>query len=123
MISGKAKYSNRGNYIMLYIYNPEQVKEIKKEQRDKQQKSLAGQGISSAIENGQIVTVGDADRDYLDWKEFVLAQIARLGWQRYCNLTGWDIDELIEDLAEEDQDSTLWSDDAKDYFGAVEGDY
>ena len=108
---------------MIMTYSPEQMQEIKKVKLAKQQKQLAQCGISTAVVNGTLVTVGDYDRNYIDWKHFIIAQIARIGISNYSDMTGWDINELVEDLAEEEQGSNLWFDDAKKYFNAMEGDY
>lgn len=108
---------------MIMTYSPEQMQEIKKVKLAKQQKQLAQRGISTAVVNGTLVTVGDYDRNYIDWKHFIIAQIARIGLSNYSDMTGWDINELVEDLAEEEQGSNLWFDDAKKYFDAMEGDY
>ena len=108
---------------MLKNFSIEQMKEIKKNKLAKQQEQLAQCGISTAVVNGTIVTVGDYDRNYIDWKHFIIAQIARIGLSNYSDMTGWDINELVEDLAEEEQGSNLWFDDAEKYFDAMEGDY
>ena len=89
----------------------------------KQQKQYAENGISTAIVNGKLVTVGDFDRNYNDWKHFIVSQIFNMGIVNFLNLTDWDINELVEDLAEEEQGSNLWCDDAEKYFNAMEGDY
>ena len=108
---------------MIMTYSPEQMQEIKKNKLAKQQKQYAENGISTAVVNGTLVTVGDYDRNYIDWKHFIIAQIARIGLSNYSDMTGWDINELVEDLAEEEQGSNLWFDDAEKYFDAMEGDY
>ena len=108
---------------MIMTYSPEQMQEIKKNKLAKQQEQLAQCGISTAIVNGTLVTVGDYDRNYIDWKHFIIAQIARMGLSNYTEITGWDANELIEDIAEEEQGSNLWFDDAEKYFDAMEGDY
>ena len=108
---------------MIMTYSPEQMQEIKKVKLAKRQKQLAQCGISTAVLNETLVTVGDYDRNYIDWKHFIIAQIARIGLSNYGDMTGWDINELVEDLAEEEQGSNLWFDDAEKYFDAMEGDY
>ena len=108
---------------MIMTYSPEQMQEIKKIKLAKQQERLAQCGISTAVVNGKIATVGDYDRNYIDWKHFIIAQIARMGLSNYTEITGWDANELIEDIAEEEQGSNLWFDDAEKYFDAMEGDY
>lgn len=87
-----------------------------------EQMMLAQQGISSAIENGEIVTIGSSNCDYLNFKHFVLAQIARMGFDDYEDLTGWDHDELIEDLSEEASSNPIWEEDATKFFDGVEGE-
>lgn len=99
------------------------MKEIKRQKELKEQKEYADSGTSTAYENGKLVTIGDADCDYLDFKHFVIAQIARLGFEKYVALTGWDISELVEDLAEDDPSSTNWRDDVMKYFDGMEGNY
>ena len=47
---------------MIMTYSPEQMQEIKKIKLAKQQERLAQCGISTAVVNGKIVTVGDYDR-------------------------------------------------------------
>lgn len=108
---------------MLQPLTKEQAKQIKEDKQYEEQVSYAQSGVSTAIEGNLIVTIGDADSDYLDWKHFVVAQIFRLGIGQYCSKTGWDIEELVEDLAEEDQSSDIWRDDALEYFDGMEGDY
>ena len=108
---------------MIMTYSPEQMQEIKKIKLAKQQKQYAENGISTAIVNGKLVTVGDFDRNYNDWKHFIVSQIFNMGIVNFLNLTDWDINELVEDLAEEEQGSNLWFDDAEKYFDAMEGDY
>ena len=108
---------------MIMTYLPEQMQEIKKNKLAKQQERLAQCGISTAVVNGKIVTVGDYDSNYIDWKHFIIAQIARMGLSNYTEITGWDANELVEDIAEEEQGSNLWFDDAEKYFDAMEGDY
>lgn len=87
-----------------------------------EQMMLAQQGISSAIENGEIVTIGSSNCDYLNFKHFVLAQIARMNFDKYEYLTGWDHDELIEDLSEETSSNPIWKEDATKFFDGVEGE-
>ena len=108
---------------MIQQLSLSQIKEIKIQKIADEQKNLAESGVSSALENGQVVTIGDSDRDYLDWKHFIVAQIARLGFSTYVAITGWDISELVEDLAEENGDNSVWQDDAIAYFNGVEGNY
>lgn len=105
---------------MIEIYSLEQMKMIRNQKRIEQQKEAAENGISTAIVCGQIVTIGD----YHSWKHFIVAQIVRLGFQRYVSLTGWDINELVDDLAgDAGPNDDVWLDDAKDYFNAVEANY
>lgn len=109
---------------MIEIYSLEQMKMIRNQKRIEQQKEAADSGISTAVVCGQIVTIGDYDCDYHSWKHFIVAQIVRLGFQRYVSLTGWDINELVDDLAgNADPNDDIWLDDAKDYFNAVEANY
>lgn len=109
---------------MIEIYSLEQMKMIINQKRIELQKEAADSGISTAVVCGQIVTIGDYDCDYHSWKHFIVAQIVRLGFQRYVSLTGWDINELVDDLAgNADPNDDIWLDDAKDYFNAVEANY
>lgn len=108
---------------MLKNFSIEQMKEIKRQKQLKEQQEYAENGKSTAYEAGQLVTIGDADCDYLDYKHFVVAQIARLGFKGYVAITGWDISELVEDLAEDDPSSTNWRDDVIDFFDGMEGNY
>lgn len=108
---------------MLKNFSIEQMKEIKRQKQLKEQQEYAENGKSTAYEAGQLVTIGDADCDYLDYKHFVVAQIARLGFKGYVALTGWDISELVEYLAEEDSSNTVWENDVMDYFDGMEGNY
>ena len=87
-----------------------------------EQMMLAQQGISSAIENGEIVTIGSSNCDYLNFKHFVVAQIARMGFDNYEDLTGWDHDELIFDLSDYGPEDVLWREDVMGYFDGVEGE-
>lgn len=106
---------------MLTHFSIEQKKEIKSQKQLKEQQKWAESGKSTAYEAGQLVTIGDADCDYLDYKHFVVAQTARMGFEAYEDLTGWDHDELVEDLAEEDSSNTVWKDDVMKYFDGMEG--
>lgn len=109
---------------MVEIYSLEQMKMIRNQKRIERQKESAESGISTAVVCGQIVTIGDYDCDYHSWKHFIVAQIARLGFLRYVNLTGWDINELVEDLAgSDDPNDDIWLDDATKWFDAVEANY
>lgn len=109
---------------MVEIYSLEQMKMIRNQKRIERQKESAESGISTAVVCGQIVTIGDYDCNYHSWKHFAIAQIVRLGFQQYIALTGWDINELVEDLAgNDDPNADIWLNDAKDYFDAVEANY
>lgn len=108
---------------MLKNFSIEQMKEIKRQKQLKEQQEYAENGKSTAYEAGQLVTIGDADCDYLDYKHFVVAQIARLGFKGYVAITGWDISELVEVLAEDGPSSTNWRDDVIDFFDGMEGNY
>ncbi|WP_288557786.1 hypothetical protein [uncultured Lactobacillus sp.] len=108
---------------MLQNLTMEQMREIRNQRIAKEQDALAEQGISSAIENGEVVTIGNADCDYLDFKHFIVAQIAQRGFAWFIDKTGWDKDELIEDLAEQDSSNTVWQDDVEDFFNGKEGNY
>lgn len=107
---------------MLKPLTSEQKKLIKAKKIADEQAMLAQQGTSSAIENGSVVTIGNGDCDYGDFKHFVVAQIARMGFDNYEDLTGWDHDELIYDLAEEGPENGLWYDNVEDFFDGVEGE-
>lgn len=107
---------------MWQTLNPDQIKLIKEQKQVEEQKSLAEDGISSAYEGNKLVTVGSGDRDYYDWKHFIVAQILRMGIDNFIAKTGWDKNELTEDLAEEDNDSVMWHDEAHDWFDAMDGD-
>ena len=108
---------------MLKNFSIEQMKEIKRQKQLIEQQEYAENGKSTAYEAGKLVTIGDADCKYLDYKHFVVAQIARLGFKGYVAITGWDISELVEDLAEDDPSSTNWRDDVIDFFDGMEGNY
>lgn len=100
----------------------EQKKLIREKKIADEQAMLAQQGVSSAVENGSVVTIGNGDCDYWDFKHFVVAQIARMGFEAYEDLTSWDHDELVEDLAEESSSSsTVWKDDVMECFDGMEG--
>lgn len=105
---------------MIYVYTKEQAEEIAQMKRAKEQAELAKQGISSAIEGGQTVTIGNADCDYTSFKEFILAYIFKYGVKAYLAKTDWFENELIEDLAELDPNDDLWKEDIVNYFGGVE---
>lgn len=100
----------------------EQKKLIREKKIADEQAMLAQQGISSAVENGQVVTIGNSDCDYWDFKHFVVAQIARMGFKAYEDLTCWDHDGLVYDLADCEPESQLWFNDVEDYFDGVEGE-
>ena len=100
----------------------EQKKLIKEKKIVDEQAMLAQQGVSSAVEDGEVVTIGNGDCDYWDFKHFIVAQIARMGFKAYEDLTGWDHDELVYDLADCEPESQLWFDDVEDYFDGVEGE-
>lgn len=108
---------------MLQNLTMEQMKEIRRRKMAKEQEDLADQGRSSAVVNGLIVTIGDADCDYLDFKHFIVAQIARMGFSAYIAKTDWNTNELIYDLAEEESDSEIWTRDVINYFDGMEGNY
>lgn len=106
---------------MLKPLTREQEKLIKAKKIADEQAMLAQQGVSSAIENGQVVTIGNGDCDYWDFKHFVVAQIARMGFDNYEDITGWDHDELIFDLSDYGPEDVLWREDVMGYFDGVEG--
>jgi hypothetical protein len=108
---------------MLCAYNKQQIETIRDHQLAKKQVELAESGIGSAIVNNQIITIGDSECNYYDWKHFVIGQIFRMGISQYATETCWDIDELKEDLAEIDKDSEIWLADAENYFHGMEGEF
>lgn len=108
---------------MLQTLTLEQWTHIQEEKRLKEQQEYAREGISTAIERDRIVTIGNADCDYLDFKHFIMAQIACIGFWKYANKYDWDIQELVYDIAEEDQDFDEWRQDTINYFGGMEADY
>nr|DAO82951.1 MAG TPA: hypothetical protein [Bacteriophage sp.] len=110
---------------MIEIMTPAQAATFREQRLKEEQRRLADQGISSAMEGKSLVTIGDANQDYLSFKHFVTAQIFRLGIDTYMGLTGWDDKrELIEELASvEDPNDDLWKEDVLDYFDGFEGNY
>lgn len=108
---------------MLQNLTMEQKREIRKRKIAQKQEDIAERGQSSAVVNGLIVTIGDADCDYLDFKHFIVAQIARMGFSAYIAKTDWNTNELIYDLAEEESDSDIWFHDVEKYFDGMEGNY
>lgn len=110
---------------MIEIMTPAQAATYREQRLKEEQRSYAEQGISSAMEGKSLVTIGDANQDYLSFKHFVIAQIFRLGIDNYMSLTGWDDKkDLIEELASvEDPNDDLWKDDVLDYFDGFEGNY
>lgn len=107
---------------MLKPFTPEQQTEIALKRRNEEQQELAREGVSSAIMGNQVVTIGGPDYNFNNFKHFIVAQIARLGIWGFADKYGWDLDELVEDLADEDSDKNLWRDETIDHFNGVEGD-
>lgn len=107
---------------MLKPLTTDQMIEIAKQKRTKEQLMLAEQGISTAVTHDQVVTIGlNHNCNYQDFKHFVVAQIFAMGVNKYIELTGWDADELCQDIAEEPSDSTIWRDDVLSWFDGMEG--
>lgn len=107
---------------MLKPFTPEQQIEAALRRRNAEQEELAKEGISSAVMGDQVVTIGDPDCNYNSFKHFIVAQIARLDIWGFADKYGWDLDELVEDLADEESDSSLWRQETMDHFNGVEGD-
>lgn len=107
---------------MLKPLTSQQEKLIRAKKIADEQAMLAQQGVSSAVENGGVVTIGNGDYDYWDFKHFIVAQIARMGFDNYEDLTGWDHDELIFDLSDYGPEDVLWREDVMGYFDGVEGE-
>ncbi len=108
---------------MIKINTPGSAKAFIITKEKNLQFDYAEDGISSALENGQVVTIGDSECDYNNFKEFIVAQIFRLSLPRFIKITGWDKEELIDYLANVDPYDGIWKDDTMDYFDGVEGDY
>lgn len=108
---------------MVEIMTPAQAATYREQRLKEKQRNLAEQGISSAMEGKSLVTIGDANQDYLSFKHFVIAQIFSLGINNYISRTGWDKKELIEYLATVDQYDDIWKDDVLDFFDGMEGNY
>lgn len=106
----------------MILLSNDQLQEIKAEKLYEEQQKLADQGISTAREEKTIVTIGDYDCDYLNWKEFILAQIFHLGYEQFCDETGWDKNELVEELSDSDCDDQEWVDTAVDNFDGMQGE-
>lgn len=101
----------------------EQAAEINKENLIKTRRAYQEQGIGTAYEGKQLVTIGDSECDYDNWKEFIVAQLFRLGPNRLSDLTDWALDDLQEQIANTDPYDGTWLDAAQDGFDAIGGDY
>lgn len=101
----------------------EQAKIYKRNYILAEQKAWARQGISSAVVDGFVVTVGDKDCDYISFKEFLVSRMAYIGMRRFANLTNLKLDELIKLITNEDPSESVWFKTAEKYFDAMEGDY
>lgn len=108
---------------MIEIMTPAQAVTFREQRLKEEQRRLADQGISSAFEGWNLVTIGDSDCDCLSFKHFVTTQIFSLGIDNYISRTGWDKKELIEYLATVDQYDDIWKDDVLDFFDGMEGNY
>lgn len=108
---------------MLSVFTKDQIKVLTDRIQYEKQQDFAASGIGTAIVNNRIVTIGDSECDYLDWKHFVVDQIFRMGISQYCAKADWIVPDLKEALAETDQDDDIWWDDAQDYFEGMKGDY
>lgn len=100
-----------------------QAKIFKRQKLIDEQIDLAKYGISSAIENDYVVTIGDADCDYLSFKHFLVGQMAIMGMKQFANKTEWPLDDLIEFVTNEGPDNSEWFETAENYFDAMQGDY
>lgn len=99
------------------LYNADQMKLVKEARQHREEQALLDNGISYAYEDGQLATIGNADCDYCNYKEFIVHQVLTLGANRYCSITDWDRLELEQDLADvEDPNDPVWSDDIENYF-------
>ena len=108
---------------MLQPLDKKQIEEIAIVCRNRRQAELADEGIDSAVDcHGTLVTIGTRSEDtYHSYKEFVVAQIAKMGFKAYEEKAGWFEAELITSLAEDDQDADIWKDDVYEFFNLMEG--
>lgn len=108
---------------MNVINTVDQAKIFKRQQLIDEQIELAESGISSAIEGDIVVTIGDADCDYLNWKHFLVAQMAQMGMKQFANYTEWPLDDLVEFVTNESPDNDEWFDTTENYFDGMRGNY
>ena len=109
---------------MNMINTIDQAEIFKRQRLIDEQIELAEAGISSAIEdNNHVVTIGDADCDYISAKHFLLAQVARLGVKRFLNATDETVEDFIDNFAELEIDNDDWFDVVENYFDGMRGDY
>lgn len=109
---------------MNMINTVDQAKIYRRNQLIEEQIELAEAGISSAIEDGnQVVTIGNADCDYISAKHFLLAQATRLGIKRFLNVTDETAEDFIDNFAELEIDNDDWFDMVENYFDGMRGNY
>lgn len=108
---------------MLQTFTKDQLEEIQNEKIRKLRINLQEEGIGSAMVGKRLVTVGDHDCSFNNWKEFLIAQIFDMGLNRFCEKTGWFKNELIENLANNPEDDSMWLDEAEQFFDAMEANY
>ena len=108
---------------MNMINTVEKAKKFKMSRILEEQKDWARDGISIAVVNGEIVTVGDSDCDYANFKAFCVDQMIRMGMKQFANKTEWPLYDMARCLTEEGPESDVWFDTAYEYFDAIEGDY
>lgn len=107
----------------MTINTIEQARIFKMSRILEEQKGWARDGISTAVVNGEIVTVGNSDCDYVSFKAFCVDQMVRMGMKQFANKTEWPLDDMAECLTNEGPENDLWFDTAYEYFDAMEGDY
>lgn len=111
---------------MLKDFTPEQQIEIALRRRNEEQEELAREGVSSAVMGNQVVTIDNLDWstrcDLDNFKHFIMAQIAKLGVAGYADKYDWDVDELVEELANVGYQDDMWRDEVIDHFNGIEGE-
>ena len=108
---------------MNMINTVDEARIYRRNQLIEEQIELAEAGISSALEGNQVVTIGNADCDYISAKHFLLAQVTRLGIKRFLNATNETVEDFIDNFAELEIDNDDWFDVVENYFDGMRGDY
>lgn len=100
----------------------EQIKEVNAINFEKERRQYAQEGIATAIEGGKLVTIGNGECDYSNFKEFCTFQIMYMGFEEFADATEWEESDLADFLANVDSSDTVWKDIVMDYFNGMEAE-